>query len=925
MAMDRQICPAFPRRFACQKLDRMFQVRPLADTPTEALCKARPNAPYIARLMDRQAETFDALSDRSEQTLLDKVLRRLKDVSALVDEAEAMQALRKAKQQAHLILSAADLSGRWPVMRVANAMTLFAEAAAKAALGFACKTAGLSDQGLFLVALGKMGAHELNYSSDIDFAAFYDPDKFVGGDRGPADAASRLIRHVTRLLEQMTGDGYVLRTDLRLRPDPRSTPVAVSTRMAELYYESVGQNWERMVWIKARPFAGDISCAAAFLEQMQRFVWRQHLDYWAINDIQAIKAMINASADRASLDVPNADVKLGAGGIREIEFFAQTQQLILGGRDDSLRERDTLGALDALASRGAAKQDTINLLKSAYLTHRNIEHRIQMRLDEQTHTLPASDEARAQVSALCGCQSLVTFDEAISDTRKQVHKIYRDLFHNDDVASQAGVSGNLVFTGVDNDPGTVETLTGLGFAGPSHIIETIRHWHRGHTPATRSARGRELLTTILPGLLSDMGETGEADQAFRHFESFFENLPSGVQTLSMLLAEGDLRRDLVATLALAPRLGVLLGRKPNLLEALLQRELISPPELSPMIDFETAMNAARTYVHDQAFLIGHDLLQGRVAASASARAFSDLADWTIKAMADAAEAECIRRFGPVPGDWCVAAQGRLGGQAMTAASDLDIMVLYRSKADEAQTWFTRFTQRLITALSANTSEGALYEVDMRLRPSGRSGPVAVRLESFERYHSEEAWTWERMALTRLRPVADRGQLGDTLINLTRKTLSEKFDQNVLSKDILDMRRRLAREKPGQGLWDLKLGVGGLVDLEFCVQHGLLSLGDEAAITAYVPQAIDTLERAGQLPEEDAAALLKGYEFISSLQQIQRIALVGDIDPKTVSAGLKARLCRAVSAPGFDTLETMLAQHKSAIERIRAERIGEISA
>lgn len=906
---------------ACRVLKGMLVIAPIGTTPLEALSRAHDHAPYLARLMAGQGDTLDRLQAYAPLSLFETLLARVEAVADVADETTALQTLRAAKQQAHLILSAADLSGHWSVMQVTEAMTRFADAAAQAALSFSANAAGLSCEGLFLVALGKMGAYELNYSSDIDIAAFYDPNIFQGGLRSPAEAAARLIRHMSRLLEQVTGDGYVLRTDLRLRPDPRSTPIAVSTRMAELYYESVGQNWERMVWIKARTFAGDPVTAERFLRVMTNFVWRKHLDYWAINDIHAIKAMINASADRASLDRVDADVKLGAGGIREIEFFTQTQQLILGGKDTKLRVRDTLGALWALVARGAVKADTAERLQGAYYSLRHIEHRIQMRQDEQSHTLPSEPDARAQVAALCGVSDLASFDEGVLDLRLSVHEAYRTLFGTEARASQKAAHGNLVFTGVDDDPGTLETLSGFGFEAPIHVVDTIRHWHRGHTQATRTSRGRELLTALLPGLLSDMGQTGEPDQAFRHFTAFFENLPSGVQTLSMLLAEADLRQDLIATLALAPRLGARLGRNPNLLEALLQRDLVSPPDLSDETDFETAMDKARIYVRDQAFLIGHDLLQGRVAANQSALAFSDLAEWTIRAMADAAETECTRCFGPPPGDWCVAAQGKLAGQAMTATSDMDIMVLYDPRSDDAQTWFTRFTQRLITALSASTAEGSLYEVDMRLRPSGRSGPVAVRLSSFERYHVEEAWTWEHMALTRLRPIADRNGLGEVITALTRKILSMPRDTEVLRADIHDMRKRLASEKPNKGLWDLKQGPGGLVDLEFIVQHGLLLLQSEAAATAFIPDAITQLETAGLLDPGEADSLLRGYEFLSSLLQIQRISLTGIIDPERLPRGLEDRLQRAVGLPDFETLVWELRAHKSAVAALRLKHIG----
>ena len=899
-----------------------MQVTRIADEPHTALERASADSPYIRRLMANQPECLQKIKSGS----LEAAFAEAATIPAHLDDDSAMAALRKAKQCAHLVLSAADLSGLWSMERVVGVMTEFADQATRYALTHAVGAAGLSDKGLFLVALGKMGAHELNYSSDIDIAAFYDPDIFDGGDRSAGDAAARIIKHMVRLLETQTADGYVLRTDLRLRPDPRSTPLAASTRMAEHYYESVGQNWERMVWIKARPFAGDADAASKFLSMMQSFVWRQHLDYWAINDIHAIKAMINASGDRASLDRPDADLKLGSGGIREIEFFAQTQQLIFGGRNKALRLTDTSGALRALCESDAVEARTEAVLQSAYVQLRHIEHRIQMRQDEQTHTLAKADDQREQVARLCGYTSLDKFDADVLQLRETVHAIYLDLFGREARGERDAATGNLVFTGVDDDPGTVATLLGLGFKTPSDLIGAIRHWHRGHLSATRSSRGRELLTALLPGLLQDMAAAGEPDRAFRNFSVFLEHLPSGVQTLSMLLAEERLRADLIATLSLAPPLAVTLGRRPALLEALLQPALISPPDMGVDMAFDQAMDAARIYKADRAFLIGHDLLHGRIAAADAAEAYSELADWVVRAMSDAAETECIAQFGPPPGSWCVCAMGKLGGEAMTAGSDLDLMVLYQpSDADGSTVWFTRFTQRLITALSAPTAEGLLYEVDMRLRPSGRSGPVAVRLSGFERYQMEDAWTWEHMALTRLRPIADRDGLGKDVLRVVDQVLSTKRDQKAICDDIHQMRLRLETEKPGAGLWDLKMGYGGLVDLEFCVQQGLL-LKPEAQIAGAgrLSGAIERLTGLGWFCANEGETLEQARLFLTSLQQIQRLALAKPSDE--ILPAVQDRYQRATSInEGFEVLEDRLRDLKEKVAEIRRQRIGALVA
>ena len=716
----------------------------------------------------------------------------------------------------------------------------------------------------------------------------------------------------------MTEDGYVFRTDLRLRPDPSSTPLAVSTAMAEIYYESVGQNWERMVWIKARPAAGDIAAAKRFLKGMEPYVWRRNLDYWAIGDIQAIKRMINTKAKAHEFNIPNPDIKLGPGGIREIEFFVQTQQLILGGRRPELRDNTTLGAMEALRAGGVVEDDTARDLTEAYRQLRNVEHRIQMRNDEQTHTLPKDSEAREAVAFLSGYGNLEDFDRDVLETRRLVQSAYDALFAAEDRAAGETRSGNFVFTGVDDDPGTVETLQDLGFSDPSAAIETIRSWHRGRVPATRTGRGRELLTAILPRLLEDMGKTGEADEAFRWFSRFFGGLSSGVQTLAMLLAEPDLLDDLVATLALAPRLAEILSRRPDLLESLVSGQAPVRPEIGPDTSFDGALDAWRRYHRDQHFLTGHRLLHGLIPARDAADYWTALADDTIREMAAAAKWETERRNGPQPGQWGVFAMGKLGGKELTAGSDLDILVIYDADPMEAQKWYTRFTQRLITALSAPTAEGALYEVDMRLRPSGRAGPVAVSLPAFKSYQHKEAWTWEHMALTRLRPVVGDEGLGQAVMDIAIDAITERARTNAdtIPADITDMRNRLYREKPGKGLWDLKTAAGGLIDVEFIVQQDMLLGGQPEAICASTQEAI----QCSTFNIEERLLLADGLGLLQALQQVQRVAIGTETRSDVMPAGLRDRLCRAVEASTFRDLETELSSIKSRLHQFAVEKL-----
>lgn len=882
--------------------------------PAAAIAVAADLAPYLGDL----AKTHSGFDD--PDGLLDSAYGLCH--AAASGEGDPLALLRQAKKRAHLAIAAGDLSGLYDLAQTTCHITEFADAALQAALSVALQDRALDPSGLFAIALGKMGAFELNYSSDIDFAVFFDPDRFDGGDREPGDAAVKVVSRAIRLLNDRTPDGYVFRTDLRLRPDPSSTPLAVSTRRAALYYESVGQNWERMVWIKARCSAGDRPASDEFLAALEPFVWRRHLDYWAIADVYAVKNMINAKAgDQAFSDV-TADVKLGPGGIREVEFFVQTQQIILGGRNPSLRVRGTLEGLEALVQIGSVARSAANELTEAYNALRMVEHRIQMLDDAQTHRLPSFETKRAAVAALSGYSELDAFDRALLETRKCVHEHYRKLFADETRKRENAAQGNLVFTGVDNDPGTVENLTALGFRDPETVIESIRQWHRGRTPATRTTRGRELLTAILPDLLAAMGRTGEADEAFRRFSRFFEGLRSGVQVLSMLVAESDLMDDLVTTLALAPRIADVLARRPGLLEALLSvSDRKAPPVIDEETEFETGLDLMRRWHGEQAFLVGHRLLHGKLGAKDAAAAWTELADLSVERMSRLAELETTRRYGAAPGVWTVIGLGKLGGGEMTAGSDLDLLVIYDPKDyPDAQVWFTRFTQRLIAALSAETGEGTLYETDMRLRPSGRAGPVATSIASFERYHKDDAWTWEHMALTRLRVLCGDAELGKAVEEIAQTAINS--DQSPSrTEDILDMRARMIRDKPAAGPWDLKLRRGGLVDIEFITQHAILTAPVEQALCPSLHAAQKQLRDTGVWEDSEHETLTDAHKFLQALQQVQRMAHEGIIAEHELSAALEDRLCRAVGCDGFTSLTSRLDATCERVVALFAEKIG----
>ncbi len=905
---------------------------------------------HIARVIARRPEVVDAILASGPAHVVNAAIASMTDAGAIAGPLDApMREMRRAKEAAQLAISVADLAGVWSLDEVVEQLTLLAETATQAALRLAIRASWASGHlgetresdempGLFVLAMGKMGAHELNYSSDIDLIVLFDLDLLpVQGPR-VKEGMTRLTRDLVRILEERTADGYVFRTDLRLRPDPASTSPAISTQFATGYYESVGQNWERMAHIKARVCAGDAAAGKGYLAELQPYVWRRHLDYWAIADIHSIKRQIHAHGGHADLASPDFDVKLGRGGIREIEFFTQVQQLILGGRMSQLRAAGTKAALTVMSEAEIVDPAVAADLCRAYDYLRCVEHRVQMLNDEQTHRIPVSQEKRVAVARLCGYPDLAAFEADVARTRQRVHGVYSDLFATEERLS--GEAGNLVFTGVDDDPGTLATLSALGFGQPSQVIHTFQQWHRGSIPATRSARAQQLLTSLGPRLLEAMSRVGEPDIAFERFREFFSGLNSGVQVMSLMLAEPSLTRDVIHTMAYAPKLAADLARRPALMEAMLERSFSAPAHLDiagsravrleALLDredgFEGKLNAARRFHREESFRVGYQLLRGAIGATEAGIAYADLADACVGGLAEVCEREVLSKQAGEIGLWAVCALGKFGGRELTATSDLDLMLVYEPASDNSVQLATRFVQRLVAALSAPTEEGLLYEVDMQLRPSGRAGPVAVRMSSFERYYREEAWTWEFMALTRIRPVAGDADLGRRIVETARRALQTKSADPKITEDVADMRRRMARERKPRSMWDVKLAPGGLVDIEFLTQHAILLA---AARTPGVVQpgslaAIEALAGAGHFSAGEAALLIDGLSLQLHLQQALRIATGDQFEPDTASDGVKGWLAKHLGFKDFPALNLRLQELQREIASLRTRKLGPLT-
>jgi len=951
----------FDHALAARAFERLAEAGYVPDSEAQLLlASAFGNSAYLSRLAAREGATLRRFFREGPKPLLAEIEAAALASGDATIELEIMQALRCAKRQAALIIGLADIAGSFTLEDVTQSLTRFADSAVKAALRFALKQAARNSPwadkegatleattGLVVLAMGKYGGFELNYSSDIDIVTFYDATLFPFAKRGDQrGAAVDIIKHIVKLIADATPDGYVFRVDLRLRPDAGATQIAISTDAAADYYEAMGQNWERAAFIKARPCAGDPKAGARFVQEViTPFVWRRNLDFAAIEDIHSIKRQINAHNGHSEIAVAGHNIKLGRGGIREIEFFVQTQQLILGGRDPALRSPATLAALEALRQRRHVSDEAARALSEAYRFLRSLEHRLQMIDDEQTHTVPKDEEGLAHIACFCGYASVATFSEALTARLTCVQTHYGHLFER--AAPLAGDHGSLVFTGVEDDPETLQTLQQMGFRDAAHVSGAIRGWHHGRIRATRSARARERLTKLIPALLAALAATADPDAAFAQFDRFLSNLPSGVQLFALLLAHAELLRLIAAIMGSAPRLATHLARAPATLDALLDPGFLLALPTREALDrqftemlksaprFEAALDTARRFAHEQIFRVGVQVIEGIAKPAAAGPAFTAIAETVITGLLARAEADLAEAHGHVKGGaFVVIAMGKLGAAEMTAGSDLDLIFVYdilpgTETSDGAKPlavshYYARLAQRLIAALTAPTAEGGLYEVDMQLRPTGSQGPVAVSLEAFTRYHATQSWTWERMALTRARVVAGSPRLAGNVRAVIRHTLCRKADLAVLREDACKMRRKVAAHNPGKAPFDLKYASGGLMDIDFTAQ--LLQLqfapADPAILAQGTQDVLARLKSEKILSEPEAIILSTAAELQLALLQVLRIAVEGPLDPATATPGLKALLARSGGVAHFENLQRLLADLQARAHEVFVQRVGE---
>lgn len=889
-----------------------------------AIERAHAYSPFLSRAMDRLPDLV-ALAGEG----------RGEDMLALAAQAgegieDVRVALRRERLALALALGLGDLAGAFPVARVCRELSAFADRALDAAIGEAIRNRAPDAEpaGFVGLALGKHGAQELNYSSDIDPILLYDPARLPRRERDePGEAAQRVARRVVESLAAVTDEGYVFRVDLRLRPASEVSPLAISFDAALTHYESSALAWERAAFIRARACAGDVAAGEAFLAAIRPFVWRKGLDFGALAEISRLTARIRAANRASQVPGPGFDLKKGRGGIREIEFYAQTHQLIHGGRNPALRLRGTRETLDALAGAGLIPHGDAVLLGESYDRLRTIEHRLQMVSDQQTHSLPTQGEALDQVARLEGIADGEALVSELRQVCEEVGKRYDDLLRANLAAQQASPM-----------PGSGPELEGelgrMGFADPHGIAERVADWQSGRFKALRSDAAHAAFDAIKPALLDAIAHAPEPEQALLRWERLLSQLPSALNLFHLLEARPGLLDLLARIMSLADPLAEDLARRADLLDPLIDatafdlpgsvRELAARCSRREATDgYEQVLDTVRREVGELRFALGVQLVEGASDPLAVGAALARVAEAAIEVLVDAAITEFRQAHGTVPdSELVILGLGRLGGGVLTHASDLDLVILFTGEHSAesdgprplgATQYYNRLCQRVIAALSVPTAEGALYEIDTRLRPSGEQGPPAASVESFERYQREQAWTWEHMALTRARPVFGSPAARAKISGIVCEVLLRSREPETLRSDVLEMRARMAEHKQPLGPLDVKLMRGGLVDLEFLVHF--LQLRERTALHPDLGEAIGALVEDGLLP----AAMTPAYETMSRLIITARLLSPDGQPPHNAARAVLAKACQFGD---WEALMAALHEARALVAAIWAELLGE---
>jgi glutamate-ammonia-ligase adenylyltransferase len=913
------------------------------------LIQSLTHSPFLCQLLNKNYQWLGEHLDLDAETLCNDILKELDpSFSCGINQQQVMHYMRIRKQRIALLIALADISGRWPLERVTYYLSEFAAKSCQFAVSFIIQQAihqghlralvdpsgeeAMRQSGWIILAMGKLGAYELNYSSDIDLIILYNAEKTTYQGSDISHFFIRATRLLVQLLQERTIDGYVFRVDLRLRPDPASMPLAISTQTAELYYETVGQNWERAALIKARPLCADTESGYDFLNQLRPYIWRKYLDFAALEDIRSIKRQIESTHLQAPDELAGYNIKLGHGGIREIEFFVQTQQLIWGGKHPALRIANSCDALKALAKQGLISMQTADELIDIYRYLRTLEHRLQMVADEQTHQLPETIHGLDAIAQFIGQADRNVFIAELRRVLSVVKQHYHQLFRSS--APLSTQQGNLVFTGTDHDPETLHNLSNFGFLDCSKISEAIRGWHHGRYRATRSKHVRERITELTPAILKAISRTTNPDLAFNKFDEFLSRLPANVPLFDFFHAHPELLDLMADILGSYPYLAELLSRKPYLLDVVLMADFLTPvvslailkqeldQRLDPWDEYEAILDQCRIWTHEKQFQVGIQLLRCIISPQTARSILSAIAEAVLDTLAQTVRCYMNNRIATIPsGQFAVVAMGKLGSCEMTFDSDIDLILLYDvdqnsaidplngPSLDQAAAYFGRLSRYFIASFTTLTQEGKLYNIDMRLRPSGSDGPICTSLQTLDHYFGHVAHWWEYMALTRARTISAPDDFALRIHHCIHGKLTSPFDPLLLGNHVHEIRQKIAQTYPIQDPWRIKYVRGGLIDAEFIAQYLQLRYGFQYPAILHVKSHI-VFEQSGKLgilPPQIAEELYEMTLFLADIQSVLRLCFERIITPS-----IKKILLRFFPYPQFEDIEQRLLKTQHAI-------------
>ena len=926
-AADWEALAAFPaavERFA----------RSAPEEEMSALFRLLGSSPALSRALvaagDRWPEELRAALGAESKTIPEH-LRQL-DAAVGGEWPSFARALRRHRQREYLRIGAGDLCRQQSVDATMTELTALADAAFEASVRWArrqlvaeygeCRHPGGAPQAFTVIGMGKLGGGELNYSSDVDVVYLYasDDGETEGGPRGsltPREFFTRLAELVTRALHEPTGDGRVFRVDLRLRPEGINGPIANSLANVLLYYESWGATWERTALLAARPVAGDMRLGQQLLAEVRPFVYRRFLDYTTVADVKAMKTrMENELRTKAR----RGNVKLGPGGIREIEFVVQVLQVIHGGRDERLHVRGTLPALDRLIAGGYLPRDEGEGLQRAYRFLRDVEHKIQIVHEMQTHTVSATVEEQDTLAHRLRLGDATMLWAALDEATTTVRRAFDKLFYEPAAEAERDISPAILslLDGLDDAEQTVMRLGMMGFTDPEARRADLLLLRDGSPSAPASQRRKEALRALAPALLSAVLKSANPDQALELVATLIASIGARASFLALLRENPGTLRMLIRLFAGSRFLAKAFLQRPDVLDTLVRADLarvrVSRDELTREIgaafeaagDLEARLDALRRFRNEHFLRIGINDLEGLLDVEGVGAELTMLAEVCLEAAYRLATALVCERLGVAapPGALAIVAMGKLGTAELNYNSDLDLIFVYDAPPgaeSDALEFFTKLAQRLITILQVPTREGLAYHIDTRLRPSGHHGPLVSALDAFQEYHEQSAQVWERQALIKARAVVGDPAVAGTVERIIsdfvyRRALTPEETREV-HRIRTRMERELARETRQQA--NIKTGRGGLVDIEFVTQMLQLRHGHAVpAVRLRAPAAaLAALRENGILPAADYETLAGAYRFLRRLENRMRLAQDRPVDELEQDSAELAPLARHLGFEG----------------------------